>query len=761
MMNQQQQDNRGEQPPDSADQQRPTRHPILDRLENNDYDFNGQSLDYEPNLEFDDTDLKQEIEEELEQLDATNFLINFGLHGRHPNSQTSPSGETSSSTPMSGGVGDDHQPQSLLFEQQQQQNTSSTSLDEQQQTPGERQAADSIEDNMFMEQLQSQLYLHQNRTAYLESPHDLLEENFEEAFKSTLFELENNEPFDQMQNNAKQAAINKMLCNSRSKQTRNGGSGKLTFPFFKSLSSSNSNHSSTATTSGFYVNKQNLLNDSLEELKLDDYDENDDFSDIAQYNCVELAGDDLFGRRIITIYACRLPSATEIHHLRLLKYIMYTLDQYVENDYCVVYFHYGLNSQNKPKLNFLYQAYKAFDRKYKKNLKALFLVHPTNFIRIVWQLFKPIISIKFGRKMRYVNYLNELEQYMHLEQLLIPKQVLEHDKRVLDNVKTKPSWLYSKPAVQPSSTWHRRLDSQQFGVSLKFIKEHNNGDCIPPVVRRCIGYLSSEQAMQTEGLFRRSANMKTVKDVQELLNSGEEVDFDDYGEQSVHVAAVILKTFLRELEEPILTFNLFNDIISFKNHHHHNHATHHWHTFDDNNKQLDRQQHQRRRYWDGEQPDDLINSANLDSNNRLTYQLTSTESEEVASGEKAVGSESSGPQQENGDGASGNNNNKPKSPTITYLSQIDANRIRLELAKVIVLQKLPDDNYRLLKFIFKFLCQIIDRKDLNKMTSSNLAIVFGPNLLWSKDKCASLASISAINYFTEFLLDNHDSIFVK
>lgn len=34
-------------------------------------------------------------------------------------------------------------------------------------------------------------------------------------------------------------------------------------------------------------------------------------------------------------------------------------------------------------------------------------------------------SIKFGRKMRYVNYLNELEQYMHLEQLLIPKQVLE------------------------------------------------------------------------------------------------------------------------------------------------------------------------------------------------------------------------------------------------------------------------------------------------------------------------------------------------
>jgi hypothetical protein len=287
---------------------------------------------------------------------------------------------------------------------------------------------------------------------------------------------------------------------------------------------------------------------------------------------------------------------------------------------------------------------------------------------------------------------------------------------------------------------------------LKFIKEHNNGDCIPPVVRRCIGYLSSEQAMQTEGLFRRSANMKTVKDVQELLNSGEEVDFDEYGEQSVHVAAVILKTFLRELEEPILTFNLFNDITSFKNHHHHNHANHHWHTSTSDDA---RGQYQKQRHWKDEQPDDLITSANLDSNNRLTYELTSTDN----GGEEAV---AGSPQSGNSDGGEPDNGaNKPRSPTATYLSQIDANRIRLELAKVIVLQKLPEDNYKLLKFIFKFLCQIIDRKDLNKMTSSNLAIVFGPNLLWSKNKCASLASISAINYFTEFLLDNYKSIFVK
>lgn len=46
-----------------------------------------------------------------------------------------------------------------------------------------------------------------------------------------------------------------------------------------------------------------------------------------------------------------------------LRYMKYTLDQYVENDYTLIYFHYGLNSRNKPKFTWLVQAYMEFDRK--------------------------------------------------------------------------------------------------------------------------------------------------------------------------------------------------------------------------------------------------------------------------------------------------------------------------------------------------------------------------------------------------------------
>lgn len=250
--------------------------------------------------------------------------------------------------------------------------------------------------------------------------------------------------------------------------------------------------------------------------------------------------------------------------------------------------------------------------------------------------------------------------------------------------------------------------------------------------------------MQTEGLFRRSANIKAVKDVQELFDSGEQVNFSDYGEQAVHVAAVILKTFLRELEEPLLTFNLFQDVINFKN-----------------NLHLEQYQPDVRLLVE----DPLIgtSSSRMSSVASAANASTCPSPTTSSSHSRASSSASSSSLNHLSHQQLPTNNNTDASPqpVTTYLSQIEPNRIKLELAKVIILQKIPEDNYKLLNYIFKFLIQVIDRKDLNKMTSSNLAIVFGPNLLWSKDKCASLASISAINYFTGFLLDNYKSIFIK
>ncbi|TSK13194.1 Rho GTPase-activating protein 8 [Bagarius yarrelli] len=249
------------------------------------------------------------------------------------------------------------------------------------------------------------------------------------------------------------------------------------------------------------------------------------YYDVARHGILQVTGDDNYGRKLIVFSSCLLPPSHQLNHHRLLEYIKYTLDQYVESDYTVVYFHYGLRSINKPSLSWLRNAYREFDRKYKKNLKTLYIVHPTNFIRILWNLFKPLISHKFGKKLTYVNYLAELREHVNYEQLIIPQAVLRHDEELRAAQKEGSAPPVKTPPPRPP------LPTQQFGVSLQYIRDKNNGVLIPPVMSQTVSYLKQ---------------------------NGKPVSFEQYSD--VHVPAVILKTFLRELPEPLLTFTLYNQI---------------------------------------------------------------------------------------------------------------------------------------------------------------------------------------------------------
>lgn len=46
----------------------------------------------------------------------------------------------------------------------------------------------------------------------------------------------------------------------------------------------------------------------------------DKFSDISRYGIVDVKGDDVDGRKIIVVYACRIPPVKEIDHTILLRY---------------------------------------------------------------------------------------------------------------------------------------------------------------------------------------------------------------------------------------------------------------------------------------------------------------------------------------------------------------------------------------------------------------------------------------------------------
>lgn len=53
----------------------------------------------------------------------------------------------------------------------------------------------------------------------------------------------------------------------------------------------------------------------------------------------------------------------------------------------------------------------------------------------------------------------------------------------------------SLPTSPPQSTVATPVGTTQFGASLSFIKENNNSDPIPPIVKQCIEFLNCPDGM--------------------------------------------------------------------------------------------------------------------------------------------------------------------------------------------------------------------------------------------------------------------------
>jgi len=276
----------------------------------------------------------------------------------------------------------------------------------------------------------------------------------------------------------------------------------------------------------------------------------EDFSDMASLGIVEVVGDDLGGRKVIVVSACRIPSSKQFDKDKFLRYLMCTLDKYVDMDYSLVYFHHGVTSANRLPTSWLWGLYKVADRRYKKNIKSAFIVHPTSFIKVIYNFFKPIISAKFGKKIQYVSQLSELSKHMDLDRIPIPKEVSDHDLKVRKGAAVSQRQLGS---------WTK---TQQFGATLDWIAS-NHGCKVPPIMTQIIEYLSQPDCLETEGIFRRSAPATTVKELAEKVNLGESVSFTYPSD--THTAAVLLKTFLRELSQPLLTYQFYGTILQFPN----------------------------------------------------------------------------------------------------------------------------------------------------------------------------------------------------
>ncbi|XP_033097030.1 unconventional myosin-IXa-like [Anneissia japonica] len=99
---------------------------------------------------------------------------------------------------------------------------------------------------------------------------------------------------------------------------------------------------------------------------------------------------------------------------------------------------------------------------------------------------------------------------------------------------------------------------QVFGSSLSTL---TRGSCaIPKIIEKCIFHIELHGLYQ-EGIYRRPGPEAKVKEIKLRINSGEDVDSIDLTVYSVLVVGQVLKAFFREMAEPLITCQLYDEFL--------------------------------------------------------------------------------------------------------------------------------------------------------------------------------------------------------
>ncbi|KAG0330617.1 hypothetical protein BG004_002065 [Podila humilis] len=241
---------------------------------------------------------------------------------------------------------------------------------------------------------------------------------------------------------------------------------------------------------------------------------------------------------MVVICACNLPDPSKVDYDVILRVVLAQLEQFVENDYTVVMFSGG--AMYRPGWRWLFKAYRSLNRRYKKNLKALYIVHPSTWPRLILGTMNAVISPKFGAKVHYIDNLSHLARVVPLHQINIPGAVYKHNLNFENTI--------TLPAGQEDHA------SRVFGAPLARLMGPNGERGLPVFIQDCIHNLV-KNGLYVEGLFRRSPSSAMLKQVRAAYDRGNPIHLAEY---DIHISAVLLKLFLRELPEPIFPTSIYS-----------------------------------------------------------------------------------------------------------------------------------------------------------------------------------------------------------
>ncbi|KAG7280059.1 hypothetical protein CRUP_030515 [Coryphaenoides rupestris] len=135
---------------------------------------------------------------------------------------------------------------------------------------------------------------------------------------------------------------------------------------------------------------------------------------------------------IIVFAVCFMPESSQPNYRyimdNLFKYVIGTLELLVAENYMIVYLNGATSRKKMPTVGWLRKCYQQIDRRLRKNLKSLIIVHPSWFIRTLLALTRPFISSKFSQKIKFVYNLTDLAELVPMEYVSIPDCIKETDQ---------------------------------------------------------------------------------------------------------------------------------------------------------------------------------------------------------------------------------------------------------------------------------------------------------------------------------------------
>lgn len=155
----------------------------------------------------------------------------------------------------------------------------------------------------------------------------------------------------------------------------------------------------------------------------------EDLSEVSGIGCLYQSGVDRLGRPVVVFIGKWFPIG-DIDLDKALLYLIKLLDPIVRGDYVIAYFHTLASSGNHPPFSWLKEVYTVLPYKYKKNLKAFYIVHPTFWTKMMTWWFTTFMAPAIKAKVHNLPGVEYLYSVMARDQLEVPAFVTEYDMTI-------------------------------------------------------------------------------------------------------------------------------------------------------------------------------------------------------------------------------------------------------------------------------------------------------------------------------------------